>query len=621
MKINIHNVTNRQTLSFHLPMIVGDIDSSNDDGHINIWNVSDRQCTSIKWPVIEGTFKAFVKLVVGENIINIQYQTEILVFKLFREVPNIPFFVRPVYIICSEDDGSFQGPEEEDCSMQSAVERISLAAMLIQTFTAEKMKEHQFGMKTFQLELDHSFEPLCHIFRSNLSKEQAHLMSGNELWTHFARELMASSLSQKDRCKWFCFMSFTRYIPPVNETPKSHSEILRHTKGHTALGGGGLALFGTGNLHTWARDVSEIHARFTDSRKIDRRKFMDDSAYREFYWANFATGLGASLHELGHTFDLAHTPSGIMARGFDDIHKVFTVQRSKVSKGHSRQASRSSSQDRSSLTSSTSSVESFSGSSINDAIKKICSKKDICFGSPVHKVSKLDQPNSSGSKSYIAPPPVIVKVESSFQPKVPSTLTLSVKNYDGTERHQTLSQRGEFELVTDLLLGSDGKLLAKTHTKRERQSSCSSVSTSSTPPSPIATIPSTLPNSPEEPLNNPQFHIKDGGAHWYRSSAVLLNFHKWFNVPNPDDPKKQPVFEGPTIKCSSGIRLVEVRSEPQGVVFHHWEFLKENPPIQFTLKLSRLRHLPDGTEIVSVLAEDSYGNITKRRVRLEEFEK
>lgn len=30
---------------------------------------------------------------------------------------------------------------------------------------------------------------------------------------------------------------------------------------------------------------------------------------------------------MGHTFDLAHTPSGIMARGFDDINRFFTVQR------------------------------------------------------------------------------------------------------------------------------------------------------------------------------------------------------------------------------------------------------------------------------------------------------
>lgn len=30
---------------------------------------------------------------------------------------------------------------------------------------------------------------------------------------------------------------------------------------------------------------------------------------------------------MGHTFDLAHTPKGIMARGFDDINRFFTVQR------------------------------------------------------------------------------------------------------------------------------------------------------------------------------------------------------------------------------------------------------------------------------------------------------
>ena len=47
--------------------------------------------------------------------------------------------------------------------------------------------------------------------------------------------------------------------------------------------------------------------------------------HRGSYWANYATGLGASMHELGHCFDLAHTPGGIMGRGFDDFNCVFSL--------------------------------------------------------------------------------------------------------------------------------------------------------------------------------------------------------------------------------------------------------------------------------------------------------
>ena len=46
------------------------------------------------------------------------------------------------------------------------------------------------------------------------------------------------------------------------------------------LGGGGLALFGSGNLQCWAESLEQVAERFADSRKIDRLKFMDDSAYR-----------------------------------------------------------------------------------------------------------------------------------------------------------------------------------------------------------------------------------------------------------------------------------------------------------------------------------------------------
>jgi len=57
-------------------------------------------------------------------------------------------------------------------------------------------------------------------------------------------------------------------------------QVVSRVQGHVALGGGGLALFGTGCLHTWPQEVEEIIPRFNDATKIDKMKFMDDSCYR-----------------------------------------------------------------------------------------------------------------------------------------------------------------------------------------------------------------------------------------------------------------------------------------------------------------------------------------------------
>lgn len=652
MKIIVQNVCHKEVVSLHLPLIIGEIESATpppNQSHLEVWNASWPQYAKIQWPVIDRTFKALVRLGIGENIIHLKFENELSTIHLIREIPKFVHFVRPVYIVCSDNDGYFQAPADEDSSPSSAQERIKLAAMLIQTFTAEKMREHGFGRQNFQLEVDECGEPLCHIFQSKLTLEESHSKTGNELWTYFAKELMSSNFQKKETCKWFCFMSFTRYFPPEGKLPKTHGEVLSNTRGHTALGGGGLALFGTGNLHTWAPSLEKVYSYFTNNKKIDRKELMDDSAYREYYWANYATGLGASLHELGHTFDLAHTPTGIMARGFDDIYKVFTIRKSRnrdrsKTRHHYRSGSRDSNISR---TSSTSSVESITGSSnqsaeessdqgqgsgqrsdkeqpktqgqthhksqIHQRPTQLNKNKDVCFGSPLRKTNH--------STTYIAPPPVVVKMEKGFTPvKSPSTLTVSVKNYDGTQQHKIVAHDDGIETVTDMLLGTDGRLLAKS-TTRERTSSCSSVSSTSSLQSPFSMTPSNLPNSPEEPLVFPEVTFKDGGAHWYRSSAVLLFFHKWFNKANPNDPKRQPTISGSKVMAVGGLRLVELRSDPEGIVFFHWEFLRETPPTNFFLKLSAVRNLPTGAEIVTVLAEDSYGNITRRKVRLVDFQK
>ena len=75
-------------------------------------------------------------------------------------------------------------------------------------------------------------------------------------------------------------MSCTRYMPPNSDECFNEKKIAEYVKGHTALGGGNMALFGTGCLHTWARSLEELVSRFTDDKKIDRRSLFDDSANR-----------------------------------------------------------------------------------------------------------------------------------------------------------------------------------------------------------------------------------------------------------------------------------------------------------------------------------------------------
>ena len=48
-------------------------------------------------------------------------------------------------------------------------------------------------------------------------------------------------------------------------------------------------------------------------------------SHRGTYGGCFATTLGALVHELGHSLDLGHTENGIMARGFDDMDRFFSI--------------------------------------------------------------------------------------------------------------------------------------------------------------------------------------------------------------------------------------------------------------------------------------------------------
>ena len=102
-------------------------------------------------------------------------------------------------------------------------------------------------------------EPRVHIHHTQLSRQDTHTMESEKLWQSLARELVTSEAIGDKRAKYLAFLSSTTYHNPRGLRPLSHTETLSLTRGHIALGGGGLGLFGTGCLWTWPSSVTRYH--------------------------------------------------------------------------------------------------------------------------------------------------------------------------------------------------------------------------------------------------------------------------------------------------------------------------------------------------------------------------
>lgn len=86
-----------------------------------------------------------------------------------------------------------------------------------------------------------------------------------------------------------------------------------------------LAVYGTPCLFTWCESLENLLESFSNENLIDSNRFMNDSAFRNTYWACYATTLGSLLHEFSHVLDLGHNQMGIMHRGFDDLDTYFKI--------------------------------------------------------------------------------------------------------------------------------------------------------------------------------------------------------------------------------------------------------------------------------------------------------
>lgn len=320
--ITFHNydITSRIKVSFPLLYLHGCVTFDENIAFINCINGGDE----IQWPVVGGEFKVFVHLKEGVNSLSLVCsENEVEVEAQYTKTPN-DYYVLPIYIICKGSDGSFMAPDGVSNTVEDAIVKIRLNARLMQTYFAESLHEHGFERKTFYYAEDAETRPLVKILNCDIGLEEAMKLSRYDLYSTFRKEI-AKSLGEDEKRKLLVFMSCTQYAPPPDVTEFTIDLIQSYVTGHAALGGGDMALFGNGSLHTWASSLHELNNKFSDITLIDRRKLFDDSCGRGSHMANYATTLGATVHELGHSFDLAHTQQGIMCRGHDDMNYFYTV--------------------------------------------------------------------------------------------------------------------------------------------------------------------------------------------------------------------------------------------------------------------------------------------------------
>lgn len=263
-----------------------------------------------------GKFKALVNLVNGQNHLKLSYCTAVTSLTLTYESPiKINYGVKVLYIVCDGHDGCFQSPSSDN-GVVDACAKITVGLKIIQCLFGDKLLEQGFERKTFQLTSD------CVPFYSRLAIDVAKRMDENSLWNYFAREIV--SVENAENTKFIGFIGCTEFLG-ISDGNYTHENIQSKTVANAALGGGDFALFGSGCLYTWPKSISEIMTCFESTRSVDLDNYLDDSNSRKTWGGCFATTLGSVCHEIGHIFDLGHSPGGIMGNGFDFVNRVFTV--------------------------------------------------------------------------------------------------------------------------------------------------------------------------------------------------------------------------------------------------------------------------------------------------------
>lgn len=307
----LENFKDGEELRYSVPILRGTVPDKAATA-VTLTNLtSSRDTRQIEGLALEGKFKVLADLLPGRNELLLKCGEKELKFALVFKPQTNPYFVRAIYVTDNTGDTTYQTLDPKD--PQNYAAKMSTALLIMQSFTAERMNDLGFGRRTFNVELDENGRVKVHLFKGPAPAETYYKMNDQAWYANIAARL--EPLYPIKQAKNFVVASYTRFDP-----------VTKKMNAHTALGGGGQGLFGSGSMFTWPSELKDVQPAFMNATRIDKDKIMDDSAGRNTFWGAASTTIGACLHEIGHAFGLPHTrePLDIMTRGFDRFNRAFT---------------------------------------------------------------------------------------------------------------------------------------------------------------------------------------------------------------------------------------------------------------------------------------------------------
>ncbi|OZJ03266.1 hypothetical protein BZG36_04908 [Bifiguratus adelaidae] len=241
---------------------------------------------------------------------------------------------------------TFDAPPNRNYSndLETAIQKFRMAAYMWQAFCSEQLYRNGFGHRTFRLH--ETWQPDTLSFQdvqNKISRETAHVHVIRAK-KHSLKDILDPKIAQqspdRDDSKKSLFSIFLEelndYGPPFTNQNCYVAGLIMDTHwdtsrqvvlGHAALGGGAgnirLGIFGSHSLHSWPRWVEDIEYCFMDSTATNTRYVANDAGESGEHWKCANVGMGAMLHEVGHCLTLAHTPTGLMSRGFNNYNRTF----------------------------------------------------------------------------------------------------------------------------------------------------------------------------------------------------------------------------------------------------------------------------------------------------------